>query len=265
MKLLSNINLKNLNLKNLNLKNLKLEIKKIDFKKVFNKHNAKILTNIVLLLLFLWSILYVIPEFFVFLFNTFLGKLILIMIIIIVSIYNYKHGIILASILMIIYRSYVLSNYTLQPIINNKTNSNKTNSDKTNVKEGFTWSQEQIDEFIRVQDLDSPQIVYNTTQLQKYASPSEVDDFLKNGMWPWSDTTQEKYVEYLEKNPYVRVYKTNGLDSARKVYNESAILYILKGQEEQPKIKLQEEQEKEEQQNKLPSGWGIFGYNSGLL
>ena len=46
MKLLSNINLKNLN-----LKNLKLEIKKIDFKKVFNKHNAKILTNIVLLLL----------------------------------------------------------------------------------------------------------------------------------------------------------------------------------------------------------------------
>jgi hypothetical protein len=263
MKLLSNINLKNLN-----LKNLKLEIKKIDFKKVFNKHNAKILTNIVLLLLFLWSILYVIPEFFVFLFNTFLGKLILVLTTIIVSIYNYKHGIILASILIIIYRSYVLSNYTLQPITNDKTNSDKTNSDKTNGKEGFTWSQEQIDEFIRVQDSDSPQIVYNTTQLQKYASPSEVDDFLKNGMWPWSDTTQEKYVEYLEKNPYVRVYKTNGLDSARKVYNESAILYILKGQEEQQQEqekKEQEQQEKEEQQNKLPSGWGIFGYNSGLL
>jgi hypothetical protein len=63
----------------------------------------------------------------------------------------------------------------------------------------------------------------------------------------------------------VRIYKTNGLDSARKVYNESAILYILKGQEEQPKIKLQKEQEKEEQQNKLPNGWGLFGYNSGLL
>ena len=245
MKLLSNINLKNLN-----LKNLKLEVKK-----VFNKNNAKILTNIVLLLLFLWSILYVIPEFFVFLFNTFLGKLILVLTIIIVSIYNYKHGMILASILIIIYRSYVLSNYTLQPIAN----------DKTIRKEGFTWSQEKIDEFIRVQDSDSPQIVYNTTQLQKYASPSEVDDFLKNGMWPWSDTTQEKYVEYLEKNPYVRIYKTNGLDSARKVYNESAILYILKGQEEQPKEQEKKQQEKEEQQNKLPSGWGIFGYNSGLL
>jgi len=222
MKLLSNINLKNFNLKNL----------KLEMKKVFNKNNAKILTKIVLLLLFLWTILYVIPEFFVFLFNTFLGKLILVLTIIIVSIYNYKHGIILASILIIIYRSYVLSNYTLQPIANDKTNSNKTN-----IKEGFIWSQEQIDEFIKIQNSDSPQIVYNTTQLQKYASPSEVDDFLKNGMWPWSDTTQEKYVEYLEKNPYVRIYKTNGLDSARKVYNESAILYILKGQEEQPKIK----------------------------
>lgn len=248
MKLLSNMNLKNLNLKNFNLKNLKLEMKK-----VFNKNNAKILTKIVLLLLFLWTILYVIPEFFVFLFNTFLGKLILVLTIIIVSIYNYKHGIILASILIIIYRSYVLSN--AQSTINHK----------TNIKEGFIWSQEQIDEFIKIQNSDSPQIVYNTTQLQKYASPSEVDDFLKNGMWPWSDTTQEKYVEYLEKNPYVRIYKTNGLDSARKVYNESAILYILKGQEEQPKIKLQKEQEKEEQQNKLPNGWGLFGYNSGLL
>ena len=249
MKLLSNINLKNLKLENLNLKNLKLEIKK-----VFNKHNAKILTKIVLFLLFLWSILYIIPEFFVFLFNTFLGKLILIMIVIIVSIYNYKHGIILASTLIIIYRSYVLSN--AQSITNDKTNSNKTN-----VKEGFIWSQEQIDKFIRIQNSDSPQIVYNTTQLQKYASPSEVDDFLKNGMWPWSDTTQEKYVEYLEKNPYVRIYKTNGLDSARKVYNESAILYILKGQEQQQ----QQQQEQKEQENKLPSGWGNFGYNSGLL
>jgi hypothetical protein len=254
MKLLSNINLKNLNLKNLSLKNLNLKNLKLEVKKVFNKNNAKILTNIVLLLLFLWSILYVIPEFFVFLFNTFLGKLILVLTTIIVSIYNYKHGIILASILIIIYRSYVLSNYTLQPRAN----------DKTNRKEGFTWSQEQIDEFIRVQDSDSPQIVYNTTQLQKYASPSEVDDFLKNGIWPWSDTTQERYVEYLEKNPYVRVYKTNGLDSARKVYNESAILYILKGQEEQQQEQEKKEQEKKEQQNKLPSGWGSFEYNSGF-
>jgi len=250
--------LPNINLKNLNLKNLKLEIKKIDPKKVFNKHNAKILTKIVLLLLLLWSILYVIPEFFVFLFNTFLGKLILIMIIIIISIYNYKYGIVLASILVIIYRSYVLSN--AQSTTNIKTNNNKTNG-----KEGFIWSQEQTDEFIRVQNLDSPQIVYNTSQLQKYASPTEVDDFLKNGIWPWSDTTQEKYVEYLEKNPYVRIYKTNGLDSARKVYNESAILYILKGQEEQQQEKQQRQQEKEEQQNKLPSCWGSFGYNSGLL
>jgi hypothetical protein len=236
MKLLSNINLKDINFKN-------IKLKMIELKKLFNKHNAKILTKIVLLLLLLWCILYVIPEFFVFLFNSILGKIILLLIVIIVSIYNYKHGLILASILVIIYRSYILSNAQL-----------------TNAKEGFTWTQEQIDEFIRVQDLASPQIVYNTKQLQKYVSPSEVDDFLKNGMWTWSDATQKLYTQYLLKNPYVRIYKTNGVDSARKVYNESAILYILKGQEQQIK-----QREEKEENNELPSGWGIFGYNSGLL
>jgi uncharacterized membrane protein YcgQ (UPF0703/DUF1980 family) len=224
------------------LSNINLNIKNIELKKLFNKHNAKILTKIVVILLLLWCILYIIPEFFVFLFNTILGKIILLLIVVIISIYNYKHGLLLASILVIIYRSYILSNAQL-----------------TNAKEGFTWTQEQVDEFIRFQDSASPQIVYNTKQLQKYASPSEVDNFLKNGFWPWSDATQQLYIQYLLKNPYVRIYKTNGLDSARKVYNESAILYILKGQEQQI------EEEKTKENNELPSGWGTFGYNSGLL
>jgi hypothetical protein len=240
MKLLSNINLKDINFKN-------LKLKMIELKKLFNKHNAKILTKIVVILLLLWCILYIIPEFFIFLFNTILGKFILLLIVVIVSIYNYKHGLILASILVIIYRSYILSNAQL-----------------TNVKEGFTWTQEQIDKFISVQSSGNPQIVYNTKQLQKYASPSEVDNFLKNGFWPWSDATQQLYIQYLLKNPYVRIYKTNGLDSARKVYNESAILYILKGQEQQ-KEEQQIEEEQTKENNELPSGWGRFGYNSGLL
>jgi len=216
-------------------------------KKAFNKHNAQILIKIVALLLVILTILYIIPEVFIALFNTFLGKLILLLSIIIIGIYNYKYGLCLAAIIIIIYRSYVLSTY--QP----------------NKKEGFTWSQDKTDEFIRVQNITNPQIVYDPVQLHKYASPSEVDIFLQDGKWPWSEETQLLYTDALLANPYVRVYKTNGLDTARKVYNEQAIKYILNAQEEQAiQAKVFQQKHLQKSKDELPSGWGSFGYNSGL-
>jgi hypothetical protein len=216
-------------------------------KKAFNKHNAKILIKIVALLLVLLTILYIIPEVFIALFNTFLGKLILFLSIIIVGIYNYKYGLGLAAIIVIIYRSYVLSTY--QP----------------NKKEGFSWTQDEITNFVQVQNTTNPQIIYDPTQVQKYASPSEVEIFLQDGKWPWSEDTQTLYTDALLTNPYVRIYKTTGLDSARKVYNEQAIKYILNAQDEQAsQAKVFEQQHLQKSKDELPSGWGSFGYNSGL-
>ena len=216
-------------------------------KKAFNKHNAKILIKIVALLLVLLTILYIIPEVFIALFTTFLGKLILLLSIIIVGIYNYKYGLGLASIIIIIYRSYVLSNYQL------------------NKKEGFTWTQDEITNFVKVQNTNNPQIVYDPVQLQKSASPSEVEIFLQDGKWPWSEDTQTLYTDALLTNPYVRVYKKNGLNSARKVYNEQSIKYILNAQDEQAsQEKVFQQTHLQKSKDELPSGWGSFGYNSGL-
>jgi hypothetical protein len=216
-------------------------------KKAFNKHNAKLLIKIVAVLLVLVTILYIIPEVFIALFNTFLGKLILFLSIIIIGIYNYKYGLGLAAIIIIIYRSYVLSTYHL------------------NNKEGFTWSQDEITNFLQVQNTNNPHTIYDPNQLQKYASPSEVEVFLQDGKWPWSEDTQNLYTDALLTNPYVRVYKTDGLNSARKVYNEQAIKYILNAQEEQAsQIKEFEQEHLQKSKDELPSGWGSFGYNSGL-
>ena len=215
-------------------------------KNAFNKHNAKILIKIVALLIVLLTILYIIPEVFIALFNTFLGKLILFLSIIIVGIYNYKYGLGLAAIIVIIYRSYVLSYYQSK-------------------KEGFTWTQDEITNFVQVQNTHNPQVVYDPNQLQKYASPSEVDIFLQDGKWPWSEDTKKLYTDALLTNPYVRVYKTNGLDSARKVYNEQAIKYILNAQQEQSnQAKVFQQSHLQKSKDELPSGWGSFGYNSGL-
>lgn len=129
-----------------------------------------------------------------------------------------------------------------------------------NYYEHFKWSKDEERDFIRLQFTINPKIVYDINTLQKYVPSKDVEHLLKYGMWPWSDLTQDMYKKALDKNPFVRTYSEDGLNYARSIYNESAILYILKGQAEK------------EQQYKirkpmpiLPSGWGSFGYNSGLI
>jgi len=126
--------------------------------------------------------------------------------------------------------------------------------------EPFKWTSDEKKDFIKLQFTINPKAVYDMNTLQKYASPKEVEYLLAYGMWPWSDLTQELYKKALDKNPFVRTYSKDGLNRARSIYNESAILYILKGQ--------QEAEEKSQQVKpipQLPSGWGSFGYNSGLI
>ena len=133
-------------------------------------------------------------------------------------------------------------------------------------REGFEWSQSEKDEFVIAQHINNPRIIYNLEQLQKYASRDEVDTFLETGLWPWSDKTQQLYVNALEKNPYIRIYKTSGLNQARKIYNESAILFILKNQNEKMKylnrqIEGQTENEIENEMN----GFGDYGYRPTII
>jgi hypothetical protein len=126
--------------------------------------------------------------------------------------------------------------------------------------EHFKWSKDEERDFIQLQFTTNPTIVYDINTLQKHVPAKDVEYFLKYGLWYWSKQTQDLYKKALDKNPFIRTYSEDGLNYARSIYNESAILYILKGQQEK------------EQQDKirkpvsiLPSGWGSFGYNSGLL
>ncbi len=131
---------------------------------------------------------------------------------------------------------------------------------KTSYYESFKWSANNENNFLELQFTINPKIVYDLETLEKYAPAKDVKYLLEYGFWPWSTQTQELYKKALDKNPFVRTYSEDGLNYARRIYNESAILYILKGQ-----------QEAEEKSNQvkpvpiLPSGWGSFGYNSGLI
>lgn len=131
---------------------------------------------------------------------------------------------------------------------------------KTSYYESFTWSTDDENDFIKLQFTINPRIIYDLETLKKYAPSKDVKYLLEHGLWPWSLETQDLYKKALDKNPFVRTYSEDGVNYARSIYNESAILYILKGQ--------QEAEEKSQQVNPepiLPSGWGSFGYNSGLI
>jgi len=142
----------------------------------------------------------------------------------------------------------------------------QSNLGKIKTKEGFEWSQYEKDQFILAQSINNPKIIYELEQLQKYASQEEVDIFLQTGLWPWSEEVQNLYTTALEKNPYVRTYKTDGLNRARKIYNQYAILYILKMQEQvekeyREKNKMMEEIEEDNEEN----GYGDYGYRPTII
>jgi hypothetical protein len=208
------------------------------------KTNKSTLLFFLLIIISFWLILYIIPNFFVSLFDTFLGNIILITTIILFFLKNYKYGILVSIIILIIYRFNKLSNIS---------------------REGFTWSKESSNEFIKIQSTINPNIKFDINQIQKQATQEELDYFLKNGKWPWSEKTKELYTSAINSNPFVRTLAGDQINELQTIYNESAILQIISWQTKEGQFLLNGINISENTDTKdLPSGFGEFGYKSGL-
>ena len=72
-------------------------------KNLFNENNKTQLIGLLFLLTILWLVLYLIPEIFVSLFNTILGNIILLLAIILLSIKDYRYGIVSGLLILILY------------------------------------------------------------------------------------------------------------------------------------------------------------------
>ena len=218
-------------------------------KNVFNEDNKTKLIGLLTILITLWVVLYFIPEIFVSLFNTILGNMILLITVILVSMKDYRYGIIGGLLFLIIYRFNVLSKYKS--------------------KEGFTWTPESTQDFLLIQNSINPKIIFDVDMIQKnQASQEEVDYFNKNGMWPWSQKVKELYKQAVMNNPYVRTSPKDDLNYARRKYNEAAILRIMSYQTKEGQFLLNGVLVKNPLGNKmedLPSGFGNFGYKSKLI
>lgn len=186
-------------------------------------------------------------------YDTMIGKIVLLMLIIGVILKDIYAGITLIVIVGIMY----LYKTKDTPAIRNL----------FSTKEGFTWSDQEKSDFSNLIKTLNPSNSYDLDVLQKYVSKDELYYFMDNNIWPWSTETQNRYKNALDINPYVRIYKDDGLNSAQKIYNEYAINYILDKQEKVIESNKQKDNDSTNTntKNSLPSGWGDFGYTSGLI
>ena len=216
-----------------------------NMKNILNNENKTKLIGLLTILILLWLVLYFIPEIFVSLFNTILGNLILLIIVILTSMSDYRYGILLGVIFITLYRFNILS------------------------REGFAWSQQSTQDFLLIQNSINPKIIFDVNMIQKnQASQEEVDYFNKNGMWPWSQEVEKLYKQSVMNNPYIRTLPEDAVNYARSRYNQAAILRLLSYQTKEGQFVLNGVLVQDPNGNKLedlPSGFGNFGYRSGLI
>jgi len=218
-----------------------------NIKSLINDENKTILIGFFTILIFAWLVIYLIPTFFVSLFDTILGRIILTLLVIIVGINNYKYGLMLGLSLIIFIR--------FVDIIRVK-------------KEGFELSENSILDFLKIQNTINPKIVFDMEIIKQQASQDELNYFLENGMWPWSQNTIDLYTDAVERNPFIRTYSGDSINHARTIYNEAAILQLLFMETKEGNFLISGVQINGGPKNDnedLPSGFGEFGYESGLI
>ena len=214
-----------------------------------NDENKTMLIGLLTILIFIWLVMYLIPSFFVSLFDTFLGRIILVFIVIFVGLNNYRYGLML-GLLLIIFTRFV-------DLIRVKSYNGK--------KEGFELSQKSQLDFLHIQHTINPKIVFDMEIIKKQASQDELDYFLKNGMWPWSQEVIDLYTEAINRNKFIRTYSGDSINYARKIYNQAAILQLLAIETKEGDFLISGVQINGGPKNDLPSGYGDFGYESGLI
>jgi hypothetical protein len=142
-------------------------------------------------------------------------------------------------------------------------------------KWGYGWGDNVVKHFLGLQSTINPQYIFNVNMLQKYISKDEVNEFLANGKWNWSDETKKQYLNYINRDPRSKDWVNPSFDMnlLQTVYSESAIKKLI-GSEGCGDVKrnningfIQEENIGVLYEGREKDGSGIrtFGVNSGLL
>ena len=216
-----------------------------NIKNIFDDENKIRILGLLTLLILIWFVIYFIPSVFTSLFNSLLGNIILLLSAVLVTTYDVRCGIVTSLVFIVLYRFSRLS-----------------------AKEGFVWSKDSTNDFLLLQNTENRNTIFDVDLIQKsQASQQELDYFMKNGMWPWSERTIQLYREAVRSNPFIRTYSGSAVKYVRRIYNEAAILRVLSYQTKEGKFLINGvlvADPSGNQQEEMPNGFGDFPYTSGL-
>jgi hypothetical protein len=142
-------------------------------------------------------------------------------------------------------------------------------------KWGYGWGDHVVKQFLGLQSTINPEYIFNVNKIQKYISKDEVEEFLANGKWVWSDETKQMYLNYINHDSRSKEWVDAMFDmnKLQTVYSESAIQKLL-GSEGCGRVKrnkigvfIADEDHGVLYEGREKDGSGIrtFGENSGLL
>ena len=101
-------------------------------------------------------------------------------------------------------------------------------------KDGFqnyyttSWSPDLIKRFNIYQTTMNKNInQFDLDQLQRQASPTEAEEYLKTGYWTWSNDLKNLYVEKVWENPIIKIDPQYALNYAMRTYNQNAVRELL--------------------------------------
>jgi len=218
------------------------------------------LIGLLTILICLWLLLYLIPEIFVSLFNSLLGNLILIVSMVLIFMNNRTYGLIVGMIILVLYRFSRLSKEGFGLNISGSFNIDEQTQEMT--------QQKMNEDFLKIQSTINKNKVFDMNIINSQASEEELDYFNKNGKWPWSQEVIKLFEEAINRNPYIRTLPEAATNYARTIYNQAAIIRLLTYQTKEGQFLINGVLVKDPSGNKmeeLPSGFGNFPYESGLL
>ena len=197
------------------------------------------------ILIVMWLIIYVIPNFFILLFHTFLGNVILLIIVLMTASQNKMYGICLLLLFIMLYQFSHVRNLSIEKF--------------EQPEKRDRWSDETINDFVIFQNTINPQIKFDLDIIQTQASEEEVKYLLKNGKWSWNSEVQKLYMDLVSINPYIRNTSEDSLNTAMTIYNQSAILQALRMQTKEGRFLLSGIT------YGTPKSEDTYGYDSGLV
>jgi hypothetical protein len=173
---------------------------------------------------------------------------------------NIKYGILLLILLIL------LIIYFVKTITKTKTKTKKQTI------ENFQLTDQSIQDFLKIQNTNYPHKNFDMEKIQQQTSQEEMNYFLQNRKWPWSQKVIDLYTEAISNNKLIRSDPLEAIEYARTIYNQQAIMNILSYQTKEGDFLINglsihntNPKTNPNPLEDLPSGYGSFGYESGLI